>query len=215
MKVVKEKMTLAELDRKIIALIQSDSSKNKDEGFSMLFKKYKHMVFVFLSRGLNFDEETAKDLLMDVFVKIHLNINSYAEEKAALSTWIFNITKNVLIDHSRKQKNRNTLSLDSMFDKSSSDDDNKRAPIQIEDSSVSNDSNDLMIKEERNNSLANAMSLIKREEHRQILTLFYLEEKSYKEISEEMKVSLSMVKTLLYRAKNYLKVILDKKGFKL
>ena len=62
MKVVKEKMTLAELDRKIIALIQSDSSKNKDEGFSMLFKKYKHMVFVFLSRGLNFDEETAKDL---------------------------------------------------------------------------------------------------------------------------------------------------------
>ena len=173
------------------------------------------MVFVFLSRGLNFDEETAKDLLMDVFVKIHLNINSYAEEKAALSTWIFNITKNVLIDHSGKQKNRNTLSLDSMFDKSSSDDDNKRAPIQIEDSSVSNDSNDLMIKEERNNSLANAMSLIKREEHRQILTLFYLEEKSYKEISEEMKVSLSMVKTLLYRAKNYLKVILDKKGFKL
>jgi RNA polymerase sigma-70 factor (ECF subfamily) len=102
-----------------------------------------------------------------------------------------------------------------MFDKSSIDDDNKRAPIQIEDSSVSNDSNDVMIKEERNNSLANAMSLIKREEHRQILTLFYLEEKSYKEISEEMKVSLSMVKTLLYRAKNSLKAILDKKGFKL
>jgi hypothetical protein len=84
MKVVKEKMTLAELDRKIIALIQSDSSKNKDEGFSMLFKKYKHMVFVFLSRGLNFDEETAKDLLMDVFVKIHLILTQKKKQHCQL-----------------------------------------------------------------------------------------------------------------------------------
>ena len=50
MKVVKEKMTSTELDRKIIALIQSDSSKKKDEGFSMLFKKYKQMVFTFLTK---------------------------------------------------------------------------------------------------------------------------------------------------------------------
>jgi len=215
MKVVKEKMTSTELDRKIIALIQSDSSKKKDEGFSMLFKKYKQMVFTFLSKALYFDEETAKDLLMDVFTKVHLNIYSYEQEKAALSTWVYKITKNVLIDHTRKQKNKNTLSLDMFTDKDSNRNNDKLPKFQIEDKSLSNDLSDLIIREERINSLSNAMSLIKREEHRQVLTLFYLHEKSYKEISEEMEVSTDMVKTLLHRAKNSLKIILDKKGFKL
>lgn len=213
MKVVKEKMTSEELDKKIISLIQSNSSKSKDEGFSMLFKKYRQMVFTFFSKNLSFDEETAKDLLMDVFTKVHLNINSYSDDKAALSTWIFNISKNALIDHSRKQKLRNTLSLDMFYDKGSSKDDDKQPTFQVEDKSLSNDLSDLMIREERINSLINAMNLMKREEHKKVLTLFYLEEKSYKEISDEMGISNNSVKVFLHRAKSSLKVILDKKGF--
>jgi DNA-directed RNA polymerase specialized sigma24 family protein len=41
-----------------------------------------------------------------------------------------------------------------------------------------------------------------------------LEEKSYKEISDEMNISNSSVKVLLHRAKIYLKDILDRQGFK-
>jgi RNA polymerase sigma factor (sigma-70 family) len=214
MKVVKEKMTAEEVDKRIVALIKSDSSKSKDEGFVMLFKKYRQMVYILLNKALRFDEETTKDLLMDVFTKVHLNIDSYEQSKAALSTWIYNITKNVLIDYSRKQKFRNTLSLDIFSDKDSSKDDEKIQRFQIEDKSLSNDLSDLLIREERINSLLVAMNLLKREEHKQVLTLFYLHEKSYKEISDEMEVSNDMVKVLLHRAKMSLKAILDKQGFR-
>jgi RNA polymerase sigma-70 factor (ECF subfamily) len=95
---------------------------------------------------------------------------------------------------------------------SKGDDDNS-ARFQIADDNA-NDSSELMIREERVLELLNALNKLKREEHKQILTLYYLEEKSYKEISDEMNISNSSVKVLLHRAKIYLKDILDRQGFK-
>jgi RNA polymerase sigma-70 factor (ECF subfamily) len=161
------------------------------------------------------DGETAKDLMIEVFMKVHINIDSYSAEKAALSTWIHRISKNVLIDHLRSRANKDTLSIDSLFENSTknNDSDENVPKFQIADNNA-NDSSELMIREERVLELLNALNKLKREEHKQILTLYYLEEKSYKEISDEMNISNSSVKVLLHRAKNYLKDILDRQGFK-
>ena len=214
MRELKEKEKSLELNNKILSMIKLGSKAEKEAGFELLFKKFKPLVFNFFNKALFSDGETAKDLMIEVFMKVHINIDSYSAEKAALSTWIHRISKNVLIDHLRSRANKDTLSIDSLFENNASkgDDDNS-ARFQIADDNA-NDSSELMIREERVLELLNALNKLKREEHKQILTLYYLEEKSYKEISDEMNISNSSVKVLLHRAKIYLKDILDRQGFK-
>jgi RNA polymerase sigma-70 factor (ECF subfamily) len=214
MRELKEKEKSLELNNKILSMIKLGSKAEKEAGFELLFKKFKPLVFNFFNKALFSDGETAKDLMIEVFMKVHINIDSYSAEKAALSTWIHRISKNVLIDHLRSRANKDTLSIDSLFENNASkgDDDNS-ARFQISDDNT-NDSSELMIREERVLELLNALNKLKREEHKKVLTLYYLEEKSYKEISDEMNISNSSVKVLLHRAKIYLRNILDKQGFK-
>ena len=214
MRELREKEKSAELNNKILSMIKSGSKAEKEAGFELLFKKFKPLVFNFFNKALFSDGETAKDLMIEVFMKVHINIDSYSAEKAALSTWIHRISKNVLIDHLRSRANKDTLSIDSLFENNASkgDDDNS-ARFQIADDNA-NDSSELMIREERVLELLNALNKLKREEHKQILTLYYLEEKSYKEISAEMNMLNNSVKVLLHRAKISLRNILDKQGFK-
>ena len=215
MRAVKEKMTAEELDVRMLDLINNGSAKEKEEGFEMLFKKYKHMIFTFLSKALNFDEETARDLMMDVFTKIHLKIDSYSADKGALSTWIFKITKNTFLDHINKAGN-NTLSLDALsagLGKESDNKDNKAYGFELEDRNISNDSIGLLIREERAIALTKALSAIKSGQEREILIARYLEQKSYSEISEEMNTPVNTIKVILHRGKINLKAILLKQGF--
>ena len=214
MRELKEKEKSAELNNKILSMIKLGSKAEKEAGFELLFKKFKPLVFNFFNKALFSDGETAKDLMIEVFMKVHINIDSYSAEKAALSTWIHRISKNVLIDHLRSRANKDTLSIDSLFDNSTknNDSDENVPKFQIADNNA-NDSSDLMIREERVLELLNALNKLKREEHKKVLTLYYLEEKSYKEISDEMNISNSSVKVLLHRAKISLRNILDKQGF--
>jgi RNA polymerase sigma-70 factor, ECF subfamily len=52
------------------------------------------------------DEDLADDLLQEVFVKIHTSISGLRDE-TRIQSWIFQITRNVITDHFRRQtKNR-------------------------------------------------------------------------------------------------------------
>jgi RNA polymerase sigma factor (sigma-70 family) len=212
MRKVAEKESTLELNNKILSMINSDSKAEREAGFALLFKKYKPMIFNFLNRALYYDEETAKDLMMAVFTKIHLKLDSYSEDKAALSTWIHKITKNTLLDHIRLAGNRETSSLDTLIE-STNKDGEKVFQFQLKDNSISNDSIGLIVRDERAKSVLNALASIKREEYKKVLTLYYLEEKSYKEIADELNVSNDLLKVLLHRAKNALRLALEKQGF--
>jgi RNA polymerase sigma-70 factor, ECF subfamily len=49
------------------------------------------------------DSELAKDILQDVFEKIHLKLDTL-QTKDKLESWLFAITRNAVNDHFRKQK---------------------------------------------------------------------------------------------------------------
>jgi RNA polymerase sigma-70 factor (ECF subfamily) len=151
--------------------------------------------------------------MMAVFTKIHLKLDSYSEDKAALSTWIHKITKNTLLDHIRLAENRETLSLDSLTESTNSGDGEKVSQFQVKDNSISNDSMGLMVRDERVKALVNGLNSIKNVQEREVLIARYLEQKSYAEIVEEMNMPLNTVKVLVHRAKISLKVILEKQGF--
>jgi RNA polymerase sigma-70 factor (ECF subfamily) len=213
MRKVAEKESTLEFDTRVVAMINSGSTAEREEGFSILFKKYNRMIFIFLNKSVYFDEETAKDLLMDTFTKVLVNIDSFKIDKSGLSTWIYNIAKNTMIDYKRKEK-QGTLSLDSLTENTSNKDGERVSQLQVLDNSISNDLFGLMVRDERAKALANALEGIKRAEYKKVLILFYLEEKSYAEIMDELNVSYDLVKVLLHRAKSALKVSLEKQGFK-
>ena len=64
----------------------------------------------------------AEDLCSEIFEKIQRKIDDFDEQKASLSTWIFSITRNTLIDHFRK--NRPSEELDENLSDSSEVDEN-------------------------------------------------------------------------------------------
>lgn len=55
------------------------------------------------------DDATAEDLLQDVFLKIHQQIETLKETKK-LESWVYQITRNTIIDYYRSR--RSTISLD-------------------------------------------------------------------------------------------------------
>ena len=56
------------------------------------------------------DSHTAEDLVQDVILKAQLNLHSAPMHK--LSAWIFQIARNVVIDHYRSRKHRRSAQLD-------------------------------------------------------------------------------------------------------
>jgi RNA polymerase sigma-70 factor (ECF subfamily) len=49
------------------------------------------------------NKEIAKDILQDVFIKIHLHLKKLKSDEK-LSSWIYQITRNAIIDYYRKKK---------------------------------------------------------------------------------------------------------------
>lgn len=78
--------------------------------FEYLYKQYSSALLGIIMRSIE-NEDTANDLLQDVFVKIWKNIESYQPEKGRLYTWMLNIARNSAIDHLRskqaKKENKN------------------------------------------------------------------------------------------------------------
>lgn len=50
------------------------------------------------------NQQDVGDLVSSIFVKVYQNIGSFDEEKASMSTWIYVITRNAVIDYFKAQK---------------------------------------------------------------------------------------------------------------
>lgn len=83
---------------------------NKDEVFKNYQQKVLHYI---LGKGINPND--AEDLCANVFVKVYQNWDSYDETKSAISTWIYRITQNTVIDFYRTNKRTKELAEDTPF----------------------------------------------------------------------------------------------------
>lgn len=71
---------------------------NTEQLYNNLGKQLKY----FISKRVN-DPSTAEDILHDVFIKIHNNIET-VKNLSKIENWIFQITRNAIIDYYRKNK---------------------------------------------------------------------------------------------------------------
>lgn len=69
--------------------------------FEAVYAEYFKKVYNYIY-GQVLNRETAEDLTEDVFIRVYDNFAFYNPNLAALSTWIYTIAKNVIINHQRR-----------------------------------------------------------------------------------------------------------------
>ena len=134
-----------------------------------IYDEYYQKVFSYINSRIN-NYHDSEDLCEDVFTKVFRNMEKFDESKSALSTWIFNITKNTLIDFYRTRHDSYEL-LDNY-------------EYEEEKNGVS---------ESELADLAAALNKLSSEE-KDIIVLKYYEGYSLKEIGEKMSLSYGVVK---------------------
>ena len=91
---------LVQLDPSVVRKAQ----RGDEPAFAAIVDAYHQPVFNYVLRSVG-DREHAEDLTQDVFVRVWRALPSYAF-RAKLTTWIFQIAKNVVLDDLRSRKNR-------------------------------------------------------------------------------------------------------------
>lgn len=79
-------------------LLQEKDSK----WFAILYDRYASKVYN-KCITLTLDNEVAKDLTQDIFIKVFINISKF-KKKSSFFTWIYAITYNMCIDYLKKSK---------------------------------------------------------------------------------------------------------------
>ena len=82
-----------------------------------IYMKYKDKVLGYIRNHVNSPED-AEDLCSDVFIKIYSKIDTFDESKASLSTWIYAMTSNTVIDFYRTNHIHSEIPEDLAEDKS-------------------------------------------------------------------------------------------------
>ena len=68
-----------------------------------IYREYYPKIFSYIRNRIS-DRNDAEDLTSEVFTRVIEKYDSYDQGKASLSTWIYQITKNAVIDFYRKYK---------------------------------------------------------------------------------------------------------------
>ena len=93
----------------IVNIIKEVKSGNKT-AFKNLVEEYQEYAFRMAFRILS-NEEDAKDVVQDSFIKIWKSVNSF-DAKLKFTTWMYKIVINCAIDKLRSSKSKNTINID-------------------------------------------------------------------------------------------------------
>jgi RNA polymerase sigma-70 factor (ECF subfamily) len=89
----------------IVAALSGDG-----EAFGLIVKRHRPPLLEMARRILGQREE-AEDVLQEVFMQVHIHLNSFRRE-SKLSTWLYTIALNRVRNHLRQRGNRRMISLD-------------------------------------------------------------------------------------------------------
>lgn len=174
-------------------LVQQVLSGN-NHAFRFLVSKHQRLVLHVVGRIVQQDD-VVEDICQEVFIKVFKTLKRFRGD-SKLSTWIATIAYNTAITHVRKQKRRGEVSYSEQPALISTKKDNGLNQKSIE-------------KEEAKKYLLGLIKTLP-VNYRTVLTLFHLEEFSYKEIEEITGMPEGTIKSYLSRARKLLKGKIEK-----
>lgn len=175
-------------DKELLNKFYSDGN---NKWLGILLKRYTLLLLGVCMKYLK-DEEEAKDAVQQIFLKVITELPKYKVE--FFKSWLYMMAKNLCLMKLRDRHGR--------------------IPVELTDKVVAceemNTRSELL---ERDHvlSLIEEALLELNEEQRLCLTLFYLEKKSYQEITDLTGYNLSQVKSYIQNGKRNLKLIVEKK----
>ena len=78
---------------------------NKTDVMEKIYLEYREKVFRYV-RGKVASAADAEDVTSEIFLRVQTSLDSYDEEKATLSTWIYTITHNAVCNYYRDESKR-------------------------------------------------------------------------------------------------------------
>lgn len=158
------------------------------KAFEELVERHKASVIGTIYRMLG-DLDESHDLAQRVFIRVWSSAPRY-EPSAKFTTWLFTITKNLVYNESRRRKRRPHYSLEAQ-----TEDFHLAIP---DTAAVTPD--DALLHQEMKEAIDAAMEKLP-ERQRMALVLRRFEHMPYEEISKAMDLTVSSVKSLLFRAR--------------
>jgi len=164
----------------------------KTEVFGDIVERYQGPLFGYIRNMINQPSEEVEDLTEEVLIAAYVNINGF-ENGRKFSSWLYRIAHNKSIDYFKKRR----LKTNQIED--------KEELLPESDEFLE----DVEIKGEMKKMVSMALKKLEIK-YREIILLFYFEEKSYEEISDILRIPVNNVGVLLFRAKSKLKEVFKK-----
>lgn len=180
-------MDLSKLSDEKLALFMQQ---NNGQGVEVVIDRYQQKLLRYVT-GLVKDSDKAEDIAQETFISVYKNINSF-DVRRKFSSWIYRIAHNKAISEIRKQ---NFLGLEAAFNVPGVENLDQTITKELDKAKTKS----LII------THVNGLSL----KYREPIQLRYMEEKSYEEISDILRIPKSTVGVRIKRGLEKLKVLLN------
>jgi len=165
-------------DLELIELYQ----KGNEASFSELVRRYQEKVYWIARRFVN-DHDQADDIAQEVFIKVYRALGNFRAE-SSVYTWLYRITVNVSLNAVRKQRIRDFLRIDELFEYPGED--SERPDVILEQT-------------EQKQLIEYAIQKLP-EKQKSVFILRYYEELPYEDISKILQTSVGGLKANYFHA---------------
>ncbi len=166
------------------------------DAFEQLVERHQHAVVGTVTKMLNSNAD-AEDIAQQVFIRLWKSAKRY-QEQAKFTTFLYTITKNLVFNESKKRARRKQVSIEERSEDSH---------LEIADHESRSPDNTILEAELRD-AINTAISQLP-EKQRLAVILRRYEQLSYEEIAEVLGLTVSAVKSQLFRARTSLKELLS------
>jgi RNA polymerase sigma-70 factor (ECF subfamily) len=173
-------------------LLNNFYNDHNNQWLGILFERYTLLLYGVSMKYLK-DEDEAKDAVQQVFLKAITELHKYPVQY--FKSWLYMVTKNHCLMKLRQKLG--TVSPES-------------AEQQIADISDPLEKHQHLEKDKKLELMTDSLDELSAEQ-KQCVTLFYLEKRSYQQISEETGYSVMQVKSYIQNGKRNMKLLLEKK----
>lgn len=163
-----------------------------NEWLGILLQRYTLLLLGVSMKYLK-NEEEAKDSVQQIFLKVIQELHKYKVEY--FKSWLYMVAKNHCLMKIREKQGKSITEINDRINATPEEDHDKKLHLENEQT--------LSVMEESLREL--------NPEQQQCVTSFYLEKKSYLEISEQTGFSLLQVKSYIQNGKRNLKILIEKK----
>ncbi len=191
-----------ERERDKLTSLALEAAGGSESAFEELLTKTERTVYNMALRATGGDEHDAADLSQEIYIKLWRSLPSFRGD-SSFGTWLFRIVQNASADRARKLAKERTVSLTLESD----DGEEGREETDVVDLSPTPEERTL--ENERKEDVLRALNTLS-DKHREIVVLRYMDGYSVNEIADILSLDEGTVKSRLFRAREKLKIILEK-----